>query len=169
MGFLCLGGEQLIFDALQSAGRLPLLPGRQLSDLLGPERTARFLEFALQTASEGLRAGQSEFLLRDQVSAELRHYIDTAQQRFLEQAAEHASLVVELAGAARDLLLDVGPNQDRALVGRIVQRARDWEHRADEVVKRCRAARPATTPRPSCNCCSAPTTSPTASRTPSSG
>ncbi len=140
MGFLCLGGEQLIFDALQTAGRLPLLPGRQLSDLLGRERTAQFLEFTLQTASEGLRAGQSEFLLADQVSAELRHYIDTAHQRFLEQAAEHATLVVELAGAARDVLLAVGPEPDRERIGRLVQRARDWEHRADEVVKRCRAA-----------------------------
>jgi uncharacterized protein Yka (UPF0111/DUF47 family) len=140
MGFLCLGGEQLIFDALQASGRLPLLPGRQLSDLLGPERTARFLEFTLQTASEGLRAGRSEFLLRDEISAELRHYIDTAQQRFLELAADHASLVVELAGAARDLLLAVGSDQDRELVQRILLRARGWEHRADEVVNRCRSA-----------------------------
>src|SRR5208283_634672 len=70
-GFLSLGGEQLIFDALQTAGRLPLAPGGQLSDLLGPERTAEFLKFTLQTASAGLRAGQSEFLIRDEISAEL--------------------------------------------------------------------------------------------------
>jgi CHAD domain-containing protein/uncharacterized protein Yka (UPF0111/DUF47 family) len=140
-GFLSLGAEQLIFDALQTAGRLPLPPGGQLSDLLGPERTAEFLKFTLQTATEGLRAGRSEFLIRDEVSAELRHYIDTVHQRLLEVAAEHASLVVELALAARDRLLAACPSPDRDLVERTVLRARKWEHRADQLVNRCRAAR----------------------------
>jgi uncharacterized protein Yka (UPF0111/DUF47 family) len=140
-GFLALGAEQLILDALQSAGRLALPPGGQLSDVLGPERTAEFLKFTLQTASEGLRAGQSDFLIRDEISAELRHYIDTVHHGLLEVAAEHASLIVELALAARDLLLTAGPNLDRGLVERTVLRAQKWEHRADELVNRCRAAR----------------------------
>ena len=55
LGFLTLGGEQLIFEALEASGKLPLPPGGQLSDVLGPERTAEFLEFTLHTASEGLR------------------------------------------------------------------------------------------------------------------
>jgi CHAD domain-containing protein/uncharacterized protein Yka (UPF0111/DUF47 family) len=140
-GFLSLGGEQLVFDALQAAGRVPLPPGGQLSDLLGPERTAEFLKFTLQTTSEGRRSGQSEFLIRDEISAELRHYIDTVHQGLLEVAAEHASLIVELALAARDLLLAGGPSLDRNLVERTVVRARKWEHRADELVNRCRTAR----------------------------
>jgi uncharacterized protein Yka (UPF0111/DUF47 family) len=139
-GFLSLGGEQLVFDALQTVGRLPLPPGGQLSDFLGPERTAEFLKFTLQAASEGLKAGRSEFLIRDEVSAELRHYIDTVHQGLLEVAAEHASLIVELAQAARDLLLAAGPALDRDLLQRTVLRARTWEHRADELVNRCRAA-----------------------------
>jgi CHAD domain-containing protein len=141
MGFLTLGGEQLIFDALQAAGRSALPPGGQLSDFLGPERTAEFLEFTLQTASEGRRAGRSEFLIRDEISAELRHYLETAHQRLLEVAAEHASLVVELAMAARDLVRTGGPPPDPGLVQRAVLRARRWEHRGDELVNRCRAAR----------------------------
>jgi uncharacterized protein Yka (UPF0111/DUF47 family) len=139
-GFLSLGGEQLIFDALQTAGRLPLPPGGQLSDLLGPQRTAEFLKFALETASKGLRSGQSEFLIRDEISAELRHYIDTVHQGLLEVAAEHATLVVELAMAARDLLAG-GAAADRDLVQRAVLRARKWEHSADQLVNRCRKAR----------------------------
>jgi len=139
-GFLALGGEQLIFDALQAAGRLPLPPGGQLSDFLGPERTAEFLKFTLQTATEGLRANRSELLIRDEICVELRHYIDTAHQRLLEVAAEHASLIVELAMAVRDLLLTTGPAADRDLVQRIVLRGRTWEHRADELVNRCRTA-----------------------------
>ena len=95
-------------------------PGGQLSDVLGAERTAEFLKFTLQTATEGLRAGQSEFLIRDEVSAELRHYIDTVHQGLLEVAAEHASLIVELALAARDMLLAAAPGSDSDLTKRTV-------------------------------------------------
>jgi uncharacterized protein Yka (UPF0111/DUF47 family) len=136
---LSLGGEQLIFDALQTAGRLPLPPGGQLSDLLGPERTAAFLKFTLETVSKGRRSGKSEFLIRDEISAELRHYIDTVHQGLLEVATEHATLVVELAMAARDLL--AGAAADRDFVQRAVLQAKKWEHCADELVNRCRKVR----------------------------
>jgi uncharacterized protein Yka (UPF0111/DUF47 family) len=137
-GFLALGGEQLIFDALQAAGRLPLPPGGQLSDFLGPERTAAFLKFTLETASKRRRAGQSEFLIRDEISAELRQYIDTVHQGLLEAAAEHATLVVELAMAARDLLGEAAV--DREFVQRAILKAKKWEHCADDLVNRCRNA-----------------------------
>jgi uncharacterized protein Yka (UPF0111/DUF47 family) len=48
---------------------------------------------------------------------------------------------VELALAARDTMLAVGPRRDRDLEQRTVLRARKWEHRADELVSRCRTAR----------------------------
>jgi len=140
-GFLTLGGEQLVFDALQNVGKIPLPPGVQLSDFLGPERTAEFLKFTLQKSSEGLRAGRSEFLIRDEISAELRRCIDTAHQGLLGVAAEHASCIVELAIAARDTLLILGPGFDRESLQRTVKRARKWEHAADELVKRSREAR----------------------------
>jgi uncharacterized protein Yka (UPF0111/DUF47 family) len=140
-GFLSLGGDQFIFDALQTVGKTPLPPGVQLSDFLGRERTAEFLKFTLQKASEGLRAGRSEFLIGDEISAELRHYIDTAHQGLLGVAAEHAELVVELAMTSRDTLLALGPALDRKWLERAVGRARKWEHRADELVQRSREAR----------------------------
>lgn len=141
MGFLTLGGEQLIYDALQVVGKAPLQPGRQLSDILGPERVAEFLKFTLKTAAEGLRAGRSEFLIRDEIGAELRHYIDTAHQGLLEIAAEHATLLVELAMAARDGLLVALPSRDREYLRRTARRAKRWEHRADELVTKGRTAR----------------------------
>jgi CHAD domain-containing protein/uncharacterized protein Yka (UPF0111/DUF47 family) len=140
-GFLALGGEHLIFDALETVGRLPLRPGGQLSDSLGPEQTAAFLKFTLQAASEGLRAGKSEFLIRDEIGAELRRHVETAHQGWLGWASEHASLVVELALAARDTMIAVGPGRDRERERRTVLRAQKWEHRADELVSRCRTAR----------------------------
>jgi hypothetical protein len=112
-GFLELGAERLIFHALQAWGKTPLQAGGQLAEILGDDRLAEFLKFTLKTASEGLLAGRSEFLIRDEISAELRQYIDTAHQGLLEIAAEHASLIVELAMAARDSLLMIIPMGDR--------------------------------------------------------
>ena len=126
MSFLALGGEQLIFNALQAAGPLTLPPGGQLSDFLGPERTSEFLKFTLQAASDGLKFGRSEFLIQDQISAELRRYIDTFHQGLLNIAAEHAALIVELAMAARDSLLTIGPDVDADLLKRTVIRAAKW-------------------------------------------
>jgi uncharacterized protein Yka (UPF0111/DUF47 family) len=139
--WLQLGGEQLILDALQVAGKAPLPVGGQLADLLGPERVADFLQFTLKTASDGLLAGRSEFLIRDEISAELRHYLDTAHQGMLQLAADHASLIVELAMAARDELLTLNRLRDRKHVERAAQRAKRWEHSADELVKKGRTVR----------------------------
>jgi CHAD domain-containing protein/uncharacterized protein Yka (UPF0111/DUF47 family) len=140
-GLLQLGGEPLLLDALQVAGKAPLPVGGQLADVLGPERVADFLKFALKAAAEGLLAGRSEFLIRDEISAELRHYLATAQQGMLQLAAEHAALIVELAMAARDSLLTANRAGNRAYVERTAGRARRWEHRADELVTKGRTAR----------------------------
>ena len=78
--------------------------------------------------------------MRDEISAELRHYIETAHQGLLGLAAEHASLIVELAMAARDVLLMAGSAGDRERLERTVGRAREWEHRADGLVSRLRMA-----------------------------
>jgi CHAD domain-containing protein/uncharacterized protein Yka (UPF0111/DUF47 family) len=140
-GLLQLGGEMLILDALQVAGKVPLPLGGQLADVLGPERVSDFLKFALKTAAEGLLAGRSEFLIRDEISAELRHYLDTAHEGMLQLAAAHASLIVELAVAVRDSLLTANRAGNREYVERAAQRAKRWEHSADELVTKVRTTR----------------------------
>jgi uncharacterized protein Yka (UPF0111/DUF47 family) len=140
-GFLQLGGERLILDALQVAGKVSLPMGGQLADVLGQERIADFLKFVLKTAAEGLLAGRTDFLIRDEIAAELRHYLDTAHQGMLQFAAEHASLIVELAMAVRDSLLTGNSTRDREFVERAAHRARRWEHSADELVMKARTAR----------------------------
>ncbi|MEQ8789616.1 MAG: hypothetical protein RIC55_25195 [Pirellulaceae bacterium] len=141
MAFLKVGGEQLVLDAMQLSSRVPLQVGRQLSDIIGAERTAEFLKFTLKTASAGLSAGQSELLIRDQVRAELRHFLDTAHQGLLELAAEHAALIVELSTAARDCLLPPTDDADREFLPRAARRAKKWEHLADALVTKARTAR----------------------------
>ena len=139
MAFLKVGGEQLVFDALQLSSRPALSLSGQLSDIIGSERATEFLKFTLKTAAEGLLAGHSELLIRDEVRAELRHYLDTAHQGLVELAAEHATLIVELATAARDCLLLPGCCADPGFVQRMAVRAKKWEHRADELVTKARA------------------------------
>jgi uncharacterized protein Yka (UPF0111/DUF47 family) len=139
-GFLQLGGEQLIVDALQVSGRIPLQVGRQLSDLLGAEKVSEFLKFTLKTSAEGLLVGRSEFVIRDEIGAELRRYVDSVHREYLGIVAEHASLIVELAMAVRDSLLRCGRDRDQPYFERMAQRARRWEHSADELVKKGRTA-----------------------------
>jgi uncharacterized protein Yka (UPF0111/DUF47 family) len=139
--FLQLGGEQLIVHALETSMRTPLPWGVQFSDLVGPQKATEFLKFTLKTASEGLLARRSESFIRDEIAAEFRHYVETAHQEFLEIAADHAALIVELAMAARDTLLLMQPTDGAAYMERIVLRARKWEHNADELVTKARTAR----------------------------
>ena len=138
MGFLKLGGEQLVFDALKFSARMPL--GGQLSDILGAANAGEFLKFTLQTAAMALAAGRSELLIRDEIRAELRHYVDTANQGMLEIAAEHATRIVELAAAARDALQFGILADDRSYLERSARRAKRWEHQADELLNQGRAA-----------------------------
>jgi CHAD domain-containing protein/uncharacterized protein Yka (UPF0111/DUF47 family) len=140
MGFLVLGGDQLLLDAIQAAGQSSLPVGGQLADILGPEKVTEFLKFTVKTATEGLLAGRSEFLIRDEIGTELRQYIATVQQGFLEIAAQHATLIVELAMASREGIEAV-PGGDMDFLQRTSVRAKKWEHMADELVKKSRTIR----------------------------
>lgn len=141
MAFLNVGGEQLVLDAMQLSSRVPMQVGRQLSDIIGPEGAGELLKFTLKTASEGLLAGHSELLIRDQVRAELRQYLDKAHRGLLDLAAEHATLIVELSTAARDCLLRSHSESDPEYLPRTARRAKKWEHLADELVTKARTAR----------------------------
>lgn len=141
LAFLKLGGEQLVFDALRLVAQGTMQWGGQLVDTLGEARTAEFLKFLLRTTAEGLLAGRSDALIRDEIRAELRHDLDTIQEGLLAVAGEHAGLIVELAMQARDGLLLGLQAGDRGYLERTARRAKAWEHRADELVNRCRAAR----------------------------
>ncbi len=55
--FLILGGERLIFGALELASRAPLPYGEQLYQIIGRKRTIVYFQWVLQRASKGLLAG----------------------------------------------------------------------------------------------------------------
>lgn len=140
MAFLQLGGERLIYDAVELAAKVPARYGEPLRDVLGPGATLDVLRFALRATAEGMRNGKSQQLIRDELRVELLHHVQAAHARLLDAAAEHASLVVEVAQALRAALLRLGSADGDAFLRRASQRAAVWEHRADEILSAVRVA-----------------------------
>ena len=66
--FLELGGERLIFAAVEQAMKVPPPYGTPLRDVLGAEATVGFLRFALRATAAGLLEGKSHRLIRDEVA-----------------------------------------------------------------------------------------------------
>ena len=78
-GFLEIGGDRAIYEAMEfaSAGRLHF--GDRLIDVLGRERTLTYLRSVLETSARGLLAGRSPSLIKDEIKVELRACFETAR------------------------------------------------------------------------------------------
>jgi uncharacterized protein Yka (UPF0111/DUF47 family) len=138
MGFLRLGGDKLIYGALELAARVPLRYGEPLHQILGREKSTEFLQGVLRSASEGLRSGHPRLLIQDEIKAELLRYFRSAHEGLIEICIDHASLMVEVATALRDSLLTIQRSGDAKFVDRTALRAKEWESRADRLVAQIR-------------------------------
>lgn len=138
MAWLRAGGEQLVFDALSFAAKAPPAFGARLYDVLEPRKAVGFMRFVVRACSKGMLERRSHELYRDEIRAELVSYFRSAQQQLLDIAAEHAALAIEIASGVRDCLLDpLAPDAAQRIESN-ARRARDWEHRADELVNQAR-------------------------------
>jgi uncharacterized protein Yka (UPF0111/DUF47 family) len=137
-GFLKLGGERLIYDALEQAVKTPLRYGQPLHEMIGAEVAQEYLRFVLQIAATGLLQGQSEALIRDRIRAELFTHFRSAEQRFLAECSGHAAIIAQLANGLRAALRH-GAAGRRDGLAEHAARAKLWESRADEVVKEMRS------------------------------
>ncbi|MGO9343107.1 MAG: hypothetical protein ACLP6E_11415 [Acidimicrobiales bacterium] len=140
MAFLQLGGERLIYNAVELAAKIPARYGEPLADVLGPGATLEVIRFALRASAEGMLSGKSQQLIRDELRVELLHHVSAAHTRLLEAAADHATLIVESALALRTALLHLGSIDGEGYLLRASQRAVTWEHRADEILTEVRVA-----------------------------
>lgn len=138
MAWLRAGGEQLVFDALSFAAKAPPAFGARLHDVLEPRKAAAFMRFVLRACSKGMLERRSHELYRDEIRAELVSYFRSAQQQLLDIAAEHAALAIEIASGVRDCLLDPIAPDAAERIDSNARRAREWEHRADELVNQAR-------------------------------
>ncbi len=140
MAFLKVGGERLVFDAMEFVVKGQLHIGQKLSQLLGDVQAQRYMQFTLKTCAEGLLQGKPEALIYDEVRAELFGYFRSAQQGLLDIAGAHASLIIEIASGIRANLIRASLPETVTFIERNAQRAKDWERKADELVNAARAA-----------------------------
>ncbi len=138
MGFLRLGGDKLIYGALELAARVPLRYGEPLHQLLGRERSVEYLTWVFRTATTGLRANHPRLLIQDEIKAELLRYFRSAHEGLVEVCIDHASLVIEVGTAVRDSLLHIQRSGEADFVLRTAKRAKEWESRADQLVMQVR-------------------------------
>lgn len=128
--FLELGGAALVNQAIEATAGSAMHFGDRLCDVLGVAETSEFLRFVLHAAADCLTAHRSPSLLRDRMRAELARHFRDERRRLLALAADHASLLFELATLARDRVMALGGLRD----DRPVERGRALEHDADRVV-----------------------------------
>jgi uncharacterized protein Yka (UPF0111/DUF47 family) len=140
MGFLRLGGDVAIFEALNFAARGELHLGQSIEDLLGTARATEFLQFVLRTASDAARKGLPDSLVIDEIRAELLRHVRGSGLGLLDLVAEHASLIVEIGAAVRDALQGLRDTNGRAQAEQLASRAKAWESDADRLLNQVRAA-----------------------------
>lgn len=134
IAFLRLGGQRLVFDAVELAATVPPRYGDPLKDLLGGDVTLAVVRFALQAAADGLRNGKSAQLIRDELRVELQHHMHAAQTTLLDAAVEHVSLTVEAALTLQSTLLHLATGEGDGFARRAARRAEVWEHEADRIL-----------------------------------
>lgn len=132
--FLAMGGERLVYDALEQAVKTPLRYGQPLHEMIGLEAACDYLRFALQTTSDGMRKGRSSTLIFDQLRGELFNHFRSAEQGLLAEAEHHAVIVMQLADSLRAALRR---NASEALARNALQ-AKRLESRADDIVRTTR-------------------------------
>ena len=130
--FLQLGGARLINEAIEATAGSAVHFGDRLCDVLGEAAAMNFLQFSFRAASEGLLARHSRGLVRDRIRAELAVHFSNEAKRLLGVAADHAGLVFEIATLVRDGTRSDATDAD--WFDRMAQRARAFEHDADQLV-----------------------------------
>ncbi|MFZ0694222.1 MAG: hypothetical protein WAN51_08755 [Alphaproteobacteria bacterium] len=102
--FLDLGGADLIFEAVHraAAGRIPY--GVRLDQALGASDCVDFLRRVLRDASQGLSAGRTARLIRDEIQADLSRQFETAESSVLTVLVRHLGLTRTLAAAISNVL-----------------------------------------------------------------
>jgi uncharacterized protein Yka (UPF0111/DUF47 family) len=146
-GFLKLGGERLLYEAIEFAQRTPLHAGERLHEALGPEAALEYLQFVFREATAGLLQGRSERFIRDAIKAELARRFHTAHASLLAIGLTHAERVFDLADSVHEALLRYCDPGAAELLERTARRARAWEHECDTLVVRIRSlARRTSTP-----------------------
>lgn len=138
MGFLMLGGEKTIYDALEMASRVPMRYGEPLHQILGREKSIEYFQWVLRVSTTGLLAHQSSLLIQDEIKAELLRYFRSAHEGLMEICEEHATLTISVATIVREALQHIQRGENSEFISRSARRAKKWESEADLLVTKVR-------------------------------
>jgi uncharacterized protein Yka (UPF0111/DUF47 family) len=134
--WLQLGGERLIFAAMQAAGEGAFRIGDRLDDVIGVADAHAFLVAVMRLACDALRRGQPAALVADETRMLLAHHVRQRSSEF-DLLAEHAAYCQALAQAVSDGLAHGAERSDKA-AGELSARAKVWERKADHLVMQAR-------------------------------
>lgn len=144
MAWLKAGGDQLIYAAMQSAGRGDFRIGDRLDAVLDPAAVFEFLVDVLRLSAEALLKGQPSALVADETRMVLARRVRQHGSE-LDLLGEHAAYCHALAqavsdGLARNLITrdDDGPKARAIAATALAARAKRWERQADHLVMRAR-------------------------------
>lgn len=137
-GFLKLGGDQLIFEALEMAPRIPLRYGEPLYHVLGRQRTLEFFKSALRKSSLDILAQKPIRLIKDDIKLELLNNFRPAPQELMSLCIEHAKLVFEVGSTLRSSIHALEEGDVRYRIENGAERSKTWEKEADNIVSRVR-------------------------------
>ena len=140
MGFLRLGAERLVYEALDRVARGSVRAGETLRAIVGREAAVAYLRTVLGLCARGLLEGQPGALIADEVATELLRVMRTAHTDELAPVGAHAALIVEIASGVRDALLRVHLGDAAERRAAAAARAKRWESRADEILNDAREA-----------------------------
>jgi len=140
MAFLRAGGEQLVYDALDYVVKGPARFGEELHQIIGLPAACEYLKWVLRACSEAMLRGEPSAFVQDSVRAELFRHFRSGQERLYDLAGEHAAYIVEIAAGVRDTVFQARAGDALERLRANAARAREWEHRADELVNQIRAA-----------------------------
>ena len=134
--WLQVGGEQLIFAAMQAAGEGAFRIGERLDEVIGVADARAFLVAVMQLACDALRSGQPSALVADETRMLLAQHVRHRTSEF-DLLAEHAAYCHALAQAISDGLVHSVESSGKA-AKELAARAKTWERKADHLVMQAR-------------------------------
>ena len=134
--WLQLGGERLIFAAMQAAGEGAFRIGDRLDEIVGVAEARAFLVAVMRLACDALRRGQPAALVADETRMLLAQHVRQRTSEF-DLLAEHASYCQALAQAVSDGLAH-GAERSAKAAAELAARSKAWERKADHLVMQAR-------------------------------
>jgi uncharacterized protein Yka (UPF0111/DUF47 family) len=134
--WLQVGGERLVFAAMQDGGEGAFQIGDRLDQVIGRTDAQAFLLAVMRLACEALRKGQPAALVADETRMLLAQHVRQRTSEF-DLLSEHAAYCHSLAQAVSDGLAH-GAERSGKQSRELAARSKAWERQADHLVMQAR-------------------------------